>query len=114
MLYLLLPLLYYSHPRLAGYGGPQLFQQSRMRRRVDPCRRVDQDPDDRLVPQSDHLARIDTLQQPPSLFEPIADWTELLMPDDLLSGESILAYIRGVQLVPPIFRPSRDPAMYHT
>jgi len=30
----------------------------------------------------------------PFLFEKIADYTELLMPDDLLSGDSILAYIR--------------------
>ena len=28
----------------------------------------------------------------PFLFEAIADYTELLMPDDLLSGNSILAY----------------------
>ncbi len=34
----------------------------------------------------------------PFLFEPIADWTELLMPDDLLSGESILAYTREALL----------------
>lgn len=30
----------------------------------------------------------------PFLFERIDDWTELLMPDDLLSGNSILAYTR--------------------
>ena len=30
----------------------------------------------------------------PFLFERIEDWTELLMPDDLLSGNSILAYTR--------------------
>ena len=30
----------------------------------------------------------------PFLFEKIADYTELLMPDDLLSGNSILAYVR--------------------
>ena len=30
----------------------------------------------------------------PFLFEKIADYTELLMPDDLLSGDSILAYVR--------------------
>ncbi|MEZ4731594.1 MAG: hypothetical protein R3E79_31125 [Caldilineaceae bacterium] len=30
----------------------------------------------------------------PYLFERIADYTELLMPDDLLSGNSILAYTR--------------------
>ena len=30
----------------------------------------------------------------PFLFEPIADYTELLMPDDLLAGNSILAYTR--------------------
>jgi hypothetical protein len=30
----------------------------------------------------------------PFLFEAIADYTELLMPDDLLSGNSILAYTR--------------------
>ena len=30
----------------------------------------------------------------PFLFEKIADYTELLMPDDLLSGTSILAYTR--------------------
>ncbi len=30
----------------------------------------------------------------PFLFEYIADWTELLMPDDLLSGNSILSFIR--------------------
>ncbi|MEA2031175.1 MAG: class I SAM-dependent DNA methyltransferase, partial [candidate division Zixibacteria bacterium] len=30
----------------------------------------------------------------PFLFERIADYTELLMPDDLLSGKSILAYTR--------------------
>jgi len=34
----------------------------------------------------------------PFLFESIADWTELLMPDDLLSGESILAYTREALL----------------
>ena len=32
----------------------------------------------------------------PYLFERIADYTELLMPDDLLSGNSILAYTREV------------------
>ena len=32
--------------------------------------------------------------QMPFLFEKIADYTELLMPDDLLSGNSILAYTR--------------------
>jgi len=30
----------------------------------------------------------------PFLFEKIADYTELLMPDDLLSGNSILSYVR--------------------
>lgn len=30
----------------------------------------------------------------PFLFERIDDYTELLMPDDLLSGNSILAYTR--------------------
>lgn len=30
----------------------------------------------------------------PFLFERIADYTELLMPDDLLSGDSILSYVR--------------------
>jgi len=33
-------------------------------------------------------------QAMPFLFEAIADYTELLMPDDLLSGNSILAYAR--------------------
>lgn len=33
-------------------------------------------------------------QAMPFLFEAIADYTELLMPDDLLSGNSILAYTR--------------------
>ncbi len=33
-------------------------------------------------------------QAMPYLFERIADYTELLMPDDLLSGNSILAYTR--------------------
>ncbi|WP_373532864.1 BREX-1 system adenine-specific DNA-methyltransferase PglX [Vampirovibrio sp.] len=35
----------------------------------------------------------------PYLFEKIADYTELLMPDDLLSGNSILAYTR--EAMPP-------------
>ncbi|MFO6256541.1 restriction endonuclease, partial [Pseudomonas aeruginosa] len=33
-------------------------------------------------------------QSMPFLFERIDDFTELLMPDDLLSGNSILAYTR--------------------
>jgi len=33
-------------------------------------------------------------QSMPFLFERIDDYTELLMPDDLLSGNSILAYTR--------------------
>lgn len=33
-------------------------------------------------------------QAMPYLFERIADYTELLMPDDLLSGNAVLAYIR--------------------
>ncbi len=37
----------------------------------------------------------------PFLFEKIADYTELLMPDDLLSGNSILAYTREA-MVPGI------------
>jgi len=39
----------------------------------------------------------------PFLFQHIADYTELLMPDDLLSGNSILAYIR-VAMTPDICR----------
>lgn len=37
----------------------------------------------------------------PFLFERIEDWTELLMPDDLLSGNSILAYTREA-MVPEV------------
>lgn len=33
-------------------------------------------------------------QQMPFLFEKINDYTELLMPDDLISGNSVIAYIR--------------------
>ena len=35
----------------------------------------------------------------PFMFEKIADYTELLLPDDLLSNSSILAKLREVMIV---------------
>lgn len=97
---------------IAGYSQPEILQEAKqgvidLEFRVDRQRVLDilsgRTPSSDPQGEAYRLLLVSACnayhQQMPFLFEPIEDYTELLMPDDLLSENSVLAQLRQVLIV---------------